>query len=247
MHSYSLFMLVASTCALPLAAMSIMAMTMSMPVAASIAAAVLLTMTAAQASADASKAHGEGCTDCACGERQAPPALNFTMKSIRGEDISLAEKYAGKVVLIVNVASKCGHTRQYADLQALHEKYSPRGLAVLGFPCNQFGGQEPGSEQEIAAFCKKNYGVSFDLFEKIEVNGDNAAPLYAYLTSDKTGLEDTGPVKWNFEKFLIDREGKVVARFRSKVKPASDEVVTAIENALGSDDGAVDRSASARE
>lgn len=165
--------------------------------------------------------------------QDAPPAsLDFTMKSITGKDVSLSGQYAGKVVLMVNVASKCGHTKQYADLQALHEKYADEGLAILGFPCNQFGGQEPGSEEEIATFCKKNYGVTFDLFEKIEVKGDDAAPLFAYLTSDRTGLADTGPVKWNFEKFLIGRDGAVIARYRSKIKPGSDDVVAAIEQAL---------------
>lgn len=165
----------------------------------------------------------------------SPPSLDFTMKSITGETVSLAQRYRGQVVLMVNVASRCGHTKQYADLQALHEKYAEQGLAILGFPCNQFGGQEPGSEEEIAAFCKKNYGVTFDLFEKIEVKGDDAAPLYAYLTSERTGLADTGPVKWNFEKFLIGRDGAVIARYRSKVKPGSDEVVAAIEQALAAD------------
>jgi len=134
---------------------------------------------------------------------------------------------------MVNVASKCGRTPQYKDLQALHEEYAERGLAILGFPCNQFGKQEPGTAEDIAAFCEENYGVTFDMFAKIDVNGDNAAPLYQYLTSDATGLEDTGKVKWNFEKFLLDREGNVIARFRSKVKPSSEPVVEAIEAALG--------------
>jgi len=161
-----------------------------------------------------------------------PPALAFTMQSLDGKDIDLSQ-YAGKVVLMVNVASKCGHTKQYKDLQALHEKYAKRGLAILGFPCNQFGGQEPGTAEEIAAFCEEKYGVTFDLFAKINVNGDDAAPLYQYLTSDKTGLDDTGKVRWNFEKFLLDREGNVIARYRSKVKPTDEQVIAAIEAALG--------------
>jgi len=161
-----------------------------------------------------------------------PPALAFTMQSLDGEKVDLSQ-YRGKVVLMVNVASKCGHTRQYKDLQALHEKYAEQGLAILGFPCNQFGKQEPGTAEEIAAFCEKNYGVTFDLFAKIDVNGDNAAPLYQHLTGDATGLDDTGPVKWNFEKFLLDREGNVIARYRSKVNPRDEKVIEAIEAALG--------------
>ncbi|NBC11113.1 MAG: redoxin domain-containing protein [Planctomycetes bacterium] len=152
-------------------------------------------------------------------EPKPPAALAFTMKSLDGRDVDLA-RYHGRAVLMVNVASKCGYTKQYKDLQALHEKYAERGLAILGFPCNQFGKQEPGSAEEIAAFCEKNYGVAFDLF-------------YQYLTGDDTGLEDTGPVKWNFEKFLIDRDGKVIARYRSKVNPRDDKVIDAIEAALG--------------
>jgi len=169
-------------------------------------------------------------------EPKPPAALAFTMKSLDGRDVDLA-RYHGRAVLMVNVASKCGYTKQYKDLQALHEKYAERGLAILGFPCNQFGKQEPGTAEEIAAFCEKNYGVAFDLFAKIDVNGENAAPLYQYLTGDDTGLDDTGPVKWNFEKFLIDRDGKVIARYRSKVNPRDDKVIDAIEAALGPDDG----------
>lgn len=165
-------------------------------------------------------------------EEKMPGVLGYTMDSITGEPVELS-KYEGKVVLIVNVASKCGYTKQYADLQALHEKYAERGLAILGFPCNQFKGQEPGTEAEILEFCRSNYGVSFDLFEKVEVSGENAAPLYRYLTSDEVPIEDKGEVKWNFEKFLVDREGKVIARYRSKVVPTGEEMVAAIEAALG--------------
>lgn len=159
------------------------------------------------------------------------PVYGRTMKSLAGKPVEL-EKYRGKVLLIVNTASKCGATPQYEPLQGLHEKYADKGLAVLGFPCNQFGAQEPGSAKEIATFCKSNYGVSFDLFEKIDVNGDQAAPLYAFLTSDKTGLEDTGKVRWNFEKFLVSKDGKVLKRFRTPVEPDSPEVIAAIEAAL---------------
>jgi glutathione peroxidase len=137
-------------------------------------------------------------------------------------------QYQGKVVLIVNVASECGFTPQYKGLQALHAKYKDEGLAILGFPCNQFGAQEPGTSEEIASFCEENYGVDFDMFEKIDVNGKAAAPLYQYLTSAEAVGADAGPVKWNFEKFLIGRDGKVVKRYRSFTTPeALDDPVKA--------------------
>jgi glutathione peroxidase len=161
---------------------------------------------------------------------KAASALNFTVKDIDGKDVNLAEKYKGKVLLIVNVASKCGYTKQYSGLEALNDKYADKGLAILGFPCNQFGGQEPGSEQDIKDFCKTNYDVSFDLFSKVDVNGDHAAPLYKYLTSEQAPVVDKGPVKWNFEKFLVSREGKVIARYRSKVTP--EEIARDIESEL---------------
>jgi len=161
-----------------------------------------------------------------------PAVLGFKMKSLDGKEVDLS-KYKGKVVMLVNVASKCGATPQYEALQDLQEAYKDQGFVVLGFPCNQFGGQEPGTAEEIAAFCEEKYGVTFDLFAKINVNGDDAAPLYQYLTSDKTGLDDTGKVRWNFEKFLLDREGNVIARSRSKVKPTDEQVIAAIEAALG--------------
>ena len=127
--------------------------------------------------------------------------------------------YRGQVLLIVNTASKCGFTPQYAGLEALHEKLRGRGFSVLGFPCNQFGQQEPGSASEIGAFCTKNYGVSFPMFEKIDVNGANAHPLYRYLTREKTGVFGTPAIKWNFTKFLVDRGGRVVARYAPLTKP----------------------------
>jgi len=166
------------------------------------------------------------------GEAHPPALLNHKMKTLRGEDVNLAEKYHGKVLLIVNVASRCGYTPQYEGLQKLHEKYAPRGLAILGFPCNQFGAQEPGTSQQIAHFCKANYGVTFDMFQKIEVNGPNQCPLYKYLTSKQTNPQSPGPVKWNFEKFLISHDGRILKRFRSPVKPRSDELIHAIEAAL---------------
>ncbi|TXT36165.1 MAG: glutathione peroxidase [Planctomycetota bacterium] len=160
-----------------------------------------------------------------------PALLKHEMKSLTGKKVDLA-KYKGKVLLIVNVASQCGATPQYKPLEALHEKYHDKGLAVLGFPCNQFGEQEPGSDKEVAEFCQKNYGVKFDMFSKVDVNGDKAAELFKQLTSKETLAKDAGPVKWNFEKFLISKEGKVVGRFRTGVEPDSDEVVKAIEAEL---------------
>lgn len=163
---------------------------------------------------------------------QASP-LDQSMKTLGGQDVNLADKYAGKVVLLVNVASKCGFTPQYAQLEALHEKYADRGLAIVGVPCNQFHGQEPGTAEEIAEFCQKNYGVEFDLLAKVDVNGAGACPLYRYLTSSATDPEYAGHITWNFEKFLFNRQGQVVARFAPKVRPDAPEVVQAIEAELG--------------
>ena len=157
--------------------------------------------------------------------------LGHTMKSLSGSKVEL-DKYEGKVLLFVNVASKCGATPQYESLEALYEKYKEDGLVVLGFPCNQFGKQEPGTSEEIATFCEKNYGVTFPMFEKIDVNGDAAAPLYKHLTSKEAVGADAGPVKWNFEKFLVSRDGKVVARFRTPVQPDDPAVVEAIEREI---------------
>ncbi len=164
------------------------------------------------------------------------PALDFRMRTINGDEVQLAERYGGDVVLVVNVASKCGYTKQYAGLQELHERYSGEGLAILGFPCNQFRNQEPGTSEEIIAFCRDNYGVEFDLFEKVEVNGDGQAPLYAYLTNPGTNphAPDNGQINWNFEKFLIGRDGTVLAHYRSQTEPTSPEMLAAIEAALRS-------------
>jgi glutathione peroxidase len=156
----------------------------------------------------------------------------FTMKSIDGVDVPLS-RYRGKVMLIVNVASKCGYTPQYTDLEELNKRYRKRGLAVLGFPANNFGWQEPGTDQEIKTFCTTRYNVSFDMFAKISVKGDDQHPLYAYLTSEDANPETAGGVKWNFTKYLVDRNGKVIARFGSGVKPLSEELVKAVEEALG--------------
>jgi glutathione peroxidase len=162
---------------------------------------------------------------------EAPAALRFTMKSLAGKEVDLAQ-YRGKVVMIVNVASKCGLTPQYKQLQAIHEKYSKEGLAILGFPCNQFGHQEPGTAQEIRKFCRVNYGVSFDMFAKIEVNGKGACPLYKYLKSLSTAPKGPGEISWNFEKFILDRNGEVIARFAPPTKPDDPEVIKVIEREL---------------
>lgn len=160
------------------------------------------------------------------------PPLAVKMKSLDGKEVDLVEKYKGNVVLVVNVASKCGLTPQYKQLQALHDKYSKDGLAVLGFPCNQFLGQEPGTEEEIAEFCEKNYGVKFDMFAKIDVKGDKAADLYKTLTTLETKPTGKGDISWNFEKFLIGRDGQVIARFSPRTAPDAPEVLEAIEKEL---------------
>jgi glutathione peroxidase len=143
---------------------------------------------------------------------------DFTARDITGRDVPLSD-YRGRVLLIVNTASKCGFTPQYEGLEALHRDLGPRGFEVLGFPCNQFGQQEPGDAEEIARFCKLTYDVDFPLFAKIDVNGAAAHPLYRFLTAEKRGLFGTRRIKWNFTKFLVDREGRVVARFAPTVKP----------------------------
>lgn len=157
--------------------------------------------------------------------------LDYKMKSLAGKEVDLS-KYKGKVVLIVNTASKCGNTPQYGGLENLHKKYKGEGLAVLGFPANEFGKQEPGTDLEINQFCSKNFGVDFDMFSKIVVKGSGIAPLYEHLTSSDTNPKYAGPITWNFEKFLIGRDGQVVARFAPRTQPESSEVVSAIEREL---------------
>jgi glutathione peroxidase len=157
--------------------------------------------------------------------------LSFTMKSLNGEDVSLS-KYEGKVVLIVNVASKCGLTPQYEQLQALHDKYAEDGLAVLGFPCNQFLWQEPGNAEQIQEFCRVNYGVTFDMFAKMNVKGKEACELYKTLTALDTKPVGPGKISWNFEKFIIGRDGEVVARFSPRTKPDDPAVLKVIEAEL---------------
>jgi glutathione peroxidase len=144
---------------------------------------------------------------------------DFSAQSLAGEEIPLRQ-FEGQVLLIVNTASACGFTPQYKGLEVLHQELAPRGFAVLGFPCNQFGGQEPGAAAEIAQFCSSNYDITFPMFAKVDVNGDNAHPLFKYLKNQKAGL--LGPsIKWNFTKFLVDRSGKVVARHAPTARPES--------------------------
>jgi len=165
------------------------------------------------------------------GEKKVPPVLNFKMKSLDGKDVDLS-KYEGNVVLIVNVASQCGYTPQYEALEKLHEKYGSGGLVVLGVPANDFGKQEPGTNEEIAKFCSSKYNVKFDMLAKVPVKGEEKCDLYKYLTSKQTDPKFAGEIKWNFTKFLIGRNGEIVARFESKVKPESAEVTKAIEAEL---------------
>lgn len=164
-------------------------------------------------------------------EKKVPAALKYTMKSLDGKDVKL-DKYKGKVVLMVNVASQCGLTPQYEQLQAMHEKYGEKGLAVLGFPCNQFGAQEPGSAKQIQTFCSTNYSVTFDMFDKVQVNGDNACGLYEHLKSVNTKPKGSGEISWNFEKFLLNRSGEVIGRFEPRIKPNDPAIVQLIEKEL---------------
>jgi glutathione peroxidase len=160
---------------------------------------------------------------------RAGSIYDIKVKDIDGKDVSLND-YKGKVLLIVNVASKCGFTPQYKALEVTYEKYKDKGFVVLGFPCNQFGGQEPGSNAEIKTFCSQKYNVTFPLFDKIEVNGKNLHPLYAALTGKESPFP--GSIGWNFTKFLIGKDGKIAKRFESKATPDSPEVIAAIEAAL---------------
>jgi glutathione peroxidase len=163
--------------------------------------------------------------------KDAKNVLDFHLKSIEGKDVDLSQ-YKGKVLLLVNTASKCGLTPQYEGLEAAQAKYKDKGFSVLAFPANEFGKQEPGTDSEIKEFCTKNYGVTFPVFSKIVVKGEGIHPLYQYLTSKDTNGSFAGPIPWNFTKFLVNRKGEVVARFEPKVEPDSEEVTKAIEAAL---------------
>lgn len=155
--------------------------------------------------------------------------LDFTMKNIDGKDVPLSA-YRGKVILIVNVASECGYTPQYKGLESLYRTYKDRGFVVLGFPANNFGEQEPGTDQEIKTFCSTQYDVTFDLFSKISVKGKDQHPLYGFITSDPAVA---GEIRWNFQKYLVGRDGKLIARFASRVESLSEELRSAVEQALG--------------
>jgi glutathione peroxidase len=160
-----------------------------------------------------------------------PPVLRFTMKSLSGRDVNLAQ-YQGTVILIVNTASKCGNTPPYAPLEALYQKYADQGFVILGFPSNDFGHQEPGTDKDISTFCTKNYGVTFDMFSKVDVKGENQCDLYKFLTNSDTDPSFAGDITWNFEKFLVSRDGNIVARFKPRTKPDSQQVIDAIESEL---------------
>jgi len=153
----------------------------------------------------------------------------ISMLDMDKNKINLSD-YNGKVLLIVNVASECGYTRQYAGLQEIYEKYNPQGFEILAFPCNDFGGQEPGTNEQIQNFCSSKFGVTFKLFDKVKVLGEDKSPLYERLINNS--VTEKGDIKWNFEKFLISKDGKIVERFRTKVEPTSNEVITAIEREL---------------
>jgi len=154
---------------------------------------------------------------------------NITVLDMNNKEVKLST-YNGKVLLIVNVASECGNTPQYAGLEEIYKKFQPDGFEILAFPCNDFGGQEPGTNEQIQSFCTSNYGVTFPLFDKVKILGPDKSPLYAVLTDNS--VTEKGDVKWNFEKFLISKDGKIVARFGNKVQPTSDEVISAIEAQL---------------
>ncbi|HUA58963.1 MAG TPA: glutathione peroxidase [Verrucomicrobiae bacterium] len=161
----------------------------------------------------------------------ASSALDFTLNSIDGQASPLSQ-YKGKVVMIVNVASLCGFTPQYTGLEAVYEKYKDKGFVILGFPANNFGSQEPGTNDEIKTFCTRKYNVSFPMFAKISVKGADKAPLYKFLTDKQSNPASGGEIQWNFTKFLIGKDGRIIQRFESAVEPQSPEVVAAIEKAL---------------
>lgn len=156
---------------------------------------------------------------------------DFALKNIEGQEVKLST-YKGKVALLVNVASKCGYTPQYEGLQAIYTKYQDKGFVILGFPANNFMGQEPGTNEEIKTFCQTKYNVSFPLFAKISVKGDDIHPLYQFLTSKETNPDFGGDITWNFNKFLVDKNGKIIARFATKEKPEGEVITKAIEQAL---------------
>jgi glutathione peroxidase len=163
----------------------------------------------------------------------ASSVYDFTLPALNGTPAPLAG-FKGKVVLMVNVASQCGYTPQYEGLQALYTRYKGQGFVIAGFPANNFGGQEPGTNEEIGAFCKSKYGVTFPMFSKISVKGSDKAPLYKFLTDKSANPKTGGEIQWNFTKFLVDRDGKVIQRFEPEIEPQSRELVSAVESALKS-------------
>jgi glutathione peroxidase len=171
------------------------------------------------------------CVACASLSAEPKSIYDFTMRSIDGQQVSL-KSFHGKVVLLVNVASRCGFTPQYAGLEAVYEKYKDRGLVIVGIPANNFAQQEPGTDEEIKKFCSSKYNVTFPMMSKVSVKGDDKTPLYVFLTAKDTDPQFGGDIKWNFTKFLFDRNGKPVARFEPNVTPDSPEVTAAIESAL---------------
>lgn len=194
-------------------------------------AAIVLTGAAIQTARSAvTKSDSKTAAPKATAPTKPMSVYNFKLKNLAGTEVDLS-KYKGKTLLIVNTASKCGFTKQYAGLQKLHEKYGKDGLAILGFPANNFGSQEPGSDAEIGEFCQKNYGVGFDMFSKVSVKGEGKAPFFQFLTTE-ANPELTGEIGWNFEKFLVTREGKLIARFKSNVAPDAAPLVSAIESEL---------------
>ena len=172
------------------------------------------------------------CVACASLSAEPKSIYDFTMRSIDGQHVSL-KSYSGKVVLLVNVASKCGFTPQYTGLEALYEKYKDRGLVIVGIPANNFAQQEPGTNEEIKKFCSSKYMVTFPMMSKVSVLGDDKTPLYVFLTGKDTDPKFAGDIKWNFTKFLFDRNGNPVARFEPNVTPDSAQVTAAIESTLG--------------
>ena len=170
-------------------------------------------------------------SDRPAGGEKMNSIYDFSLKDIDHKEVNLSQ-YRGKVVLVVNVASRCGYTPQYEGLQKVYMKYKDRGFVILGFPANNFMAQEPGTDEEIKTFCSAKYSVTFPIFSKISVKGDDIHPLYKFLTSKETDPEFSGDIKWNFSKFLIDKNGKIIARFEPKVTPESDPVIQAIEKAL---------------
>ncbi|MDQ1558041.1 MAG: glutathione peroxidase [Pyrinomonadaceae bacterium] len=192
-----------------------------------IAASTMALLFVKAKSADAGASGSSG----SAGKVTAKSVYDFTLKNSKGKDVKL-EEFRGQVVMLVNVASKCGYTPQYEGLEKIYKQYKDRGFTILGLPANNFGAQEPGTDEEIQEFCRLNYGVTFPVFSKISVKGDDKHPLYKYLTEKESNLDFAGEIKWNFNKFLVGRDGRILARFDSGDKPEDAKVTQAIEQAL---------------